>query len=68
VTEPSWQNVVGPDALITGVGGSVLTVTVVGAVVAPQPLALRTVTLYEPDVVTSMDCVVAPVDHRNEAP
>jgi len=45
VTEPPAQNVVGPPAVITGVGGVALTVTVVAADVALQPLALVTVTL-----------------------
>jgi hypothetical protein len=41
-----------------------LTVTVVAALVALQPAALVTVTLELPDDVTSIDCVVAPVDQR----
>jgi len=64
VTEPPAQNVVEPPAVITGVDGFALTVTVVDAEVALQPLALVTVTLYEPDVVTLIDCVVAPFDQR----
>ena len=43
VTEPPAQNVVGPPALIVALG-SELTVTLVGAEVALQPLALVTVT------------------------
>ena len=64
MTEPPAQNVVGPPALITGVDGFALTVTVVAAEVALQPLAFVTVTLYEPEVVTLIDCVVAPFDQR----
>ena len=64
VTEPPSQNVVEPSAVITGVDGFALTVTDVVAEVALQPLALVTVTLYEPDVVTLIDCVVAPFDQR----
>jgi len=64
VTEPPAQNVVGPPAVITGVDGLALTVTDVAAEVALQPLAFVTVTLYEPEVVTLIDCVVAPFDQR----
>jgi len=64
VTEPPAQNVVGPSAVITGVDGFALTVTVVAAEVALQPLAFVMVTLYEPVVVTLIDCVVAPFDQR----
>ena len=64
MTEPPSQNVVGPPAVITGVDGLALTVTVVAADVALQPLAFVTVTLYEPEVVTLIDCVVAPFDQR----
>jgi hypothetical protein len=56
------QREVGP--LMMGVAGSGLTLTTVAAEVAWQPLALVTVTLYEPDAETVMDCVVAPVDQR----
>ena len=41
-----------------------MTVTVVAEEVALQPLAFVTVTLYEPVLVTLIDCVVAPFDHR----
>ena len=44
VTLPPSQNVVGPPALIVATGGS-LTVTVVGADVALQPLPFVIVTL-----------------------
>jgi ABC-type glycerol-3-phosphate transport system substrate-binding protein len=56
------QNDVGP--LMVGVGGTGLAVTTNGADVAEQPLALVTLTLYEPAAETTMDCVVAPVDQR----
>jgi len=64
VTEPPAQNVVALPAVITGVDGFALTVTEVAAAVALQPLAFVTVTLYEPEVVTLIDCVVAPFDQR----
>ncbi len=67
VTDPPSQKVVAPPAVITGVDGFALTVTVVDADVALQPLAFVTVTLYEPDVVTLIDCVVAPFDQRYES-
>jgi hypothetical protein len=44
VTEPPLQNVVGPAAVIVASGAAV-TVTVAGAEVVLQPLALVTVTL-----------------------
>ena len=63
VTEPPAQNVVGPDAVIV-VDGSGFTVTTVGAEVALQ--APLTVTVYEPDVETLIDCPVSPVDQVYE--
>ena len=39
-------------------------VTTNGAELAEQPLALVTVTVYEPATETVIDCVVAPVDQR----
>jgi hypothetical protein len=67
VTEPPVQNVVEPPAVITGVDGFAFTVTDVAAEVAVQPPAFVTVTLYEPDAVTLIDCVVSPLDQRYEA-
>lgn len=67
VTLPPWQNVVGPEAVIVGAGGVGLTLTETGADDAEHPLALVTVTSYEPEAVTVIDCVVAPFDHRYEA-
>jgi hypothetical protein len=63
VTEPPAQKVVGPPAVIVGVGSG-LTVTEVADDVAEQPFASVTVTLYEPDALTAIDCVVAPVLHK----
>ena len=60
VTLPPAQKVVGPPAVIVGVGFG-LTVTTVAAEVPLQPFASVTVTLYEPDALTAIDCVVAPV-------
>lgn len=61
VTELPEQNVVGPLAVMVGVAGSGLTVTVVAAETEEHD-PLETVTVYEPLAVTVMDCVVAPVD------
>jgi hypothetical protein len=67
VTLPPVQKVVAPLGVITA-AGLALTVTAVAAEVEPQPLAFVTVTLYEPEVVTLMACVVAPFDQRYELP
>ena len=56
-TEPPAQNVVGPIAVIIGVGEA-FTVTVIGLDVAEQPLALVTTTEYDPEVLTVMLWVV----------
>ena len=64
VTKPPVQKVVEPFGVIVGVAGAAFTVTDVAALVALQPLALVTVTLYEPLAFTAIDCVVAPVDHE----
>jgi hypothetical protein len=61
VTLPPWQNVVLPLVVMTGVVGFAFTVTVVGAELAEQLLALLTVTEYDPAAVALMLCVVAPV-------
>lgn len=63
-TLPPIQNVVGPPALIVGVGGIGFTVTVVPADGADEQPATVTVTVYVPAVETLIDCVVAPVDHK----
>src|SRR6266850_6055029 len=67
-TEPPAQNVVGPPAVIAGAGGFAFMVTVVGAEVALQPYEFDSVTLYEPDCVTTIDCVVSPVDQTYDPP
>lgn len=63
-TLPPWQKVVGPPAEMVGAGLG-LTVTVVVGDVAEQLFPLVTVTVYDPPVLTVMDCVVCPPgDHR----
>lgn len=63
-TEPPVQKVVGPPAVMVGTPGVGFTVTVVAADVATQPDPFPTVTVYDPEAETVMDCVVAPVDHK----
>ncbi|MNE17549.1 hypothetical protein D3C80_1105340 [compost metagenome] len=63
VTEPPKQNVIGPTGVMVGVAGFGFTVIVVGAEVALQPLEV-TVTVYDPEVETVIDCVVSPEDHK----
>ena len=53
--------------VMAGVAGLALTVTVVAAETALQPLAFVTVTLYWPGLPTVIDWPVAPFDHRYEA-
>ena len=65
-TESPTQNARGPPALIVGVDGRGFTVTVVDAEPTVHPLAFATVTEYDPDVFTEIDCVVAPVLHKYE--
>lgn len=62
VTLCPWQKVVGPEAEIVGVEGSGFTVNTTGAdsVVHPEPSVTETV--YEPEVLTIIEGVVAPVD------
>ena len=59
VTLPPAQNVVGPLGVIVGVAGFGLTVTTVAAEVELQPLPSVTVTVYEPELETTIDCVVS---------
>ena len=66
-TDPPVQNVVGPPAVIVAAGNG-FTVTAVAADVAEQPAALVTVTVYDPDALTVIDCVVAPLLHDHDAP
>lgn len=54
---------IGPAGVIVGVAGVGLTVTAVGALIALQPLEV-TVTVYDPEAETVIDCVVAPFDHK----
>ncbi len=61
-TLPPSQNESGP-AAVTVAGGTGLTVTTWAAGVEVQPPPWLTVTEYEPEVVTVIDCVVAPVLH-----
>ena len=63
-TEPPAQNVVGPPAVIVGAAGVGFTVTFVGADEAEEHPSKVCSTVYEPLVVTVMDGVVSPVDHK----
>jgi hypothetical protein len=56
------QNVVGPLAVMLAIG--VLSMVMVWLSEPLQPLPSVTVTLYVPEVVTLIVCVVAPVDQR----
>ena len=67
VTLPPLQKVVGPPAEMVAVGFE-FTVTAVTVEVAKHPAALVTVTVKFPVAVTLIDCVVAPVDHNQDAP
>jgi hypothetical protein len=62
ITEPPEQKVVGPLGVIVGTVGKAFTVTLVATEVAEQK-PLLTVTEYDPELLTVIDCVVAPVDH-----
>lgn len=62
VTLEPAQKVVGPEAVIVGVAGTALTVTVVPAETAEVQLPLFTETVYVPASETVMACVVAPFD------
>lgn len=61
VTLPPAQNVVGPLVAISGVEGKGFTVTVLDPLAETHPLPFVTFTVYVPDELTVMDCVVAPV-------
>lgn len=50
--------------MIVGVAGVGLTVTIVATEVLVQPDAFETVTENDPVLVTMIDCVVAPLDHK----
>ena len=61
-TEPPSQNVVVLPAVIVGVEGVVLTVTEMVFDAGETQFPSSTVTEYDPEVETVIDCVVAPVD------
>ena len=63
VTEPPSQKVVEPDAVIVATGLA-NTFTAVGNEVVEQPAALVTVKVTVCDVLTAIDEVVSPVDHK----
>ena len=63
VTLPPEQKVVGPPAVIVGVG-LLLTVTAVADEVALQPFPSVIVTVYDPPALTVIPCVVWPDDHK----
>ena len=63
VTVEPGHKVVAPPADMTGVE-IVLTVTICGAEVAEQPAEFVTETLYDPDELTVIFCVVAPLFHK----
>jgi hypothetical protein len=67
VTEPPVQNVTEPSTVIVAAGNAFI-VTVAAADVAEHPTALVTVTVYEPPVLTVIECVVAPLLHNQDAP
>ena len=62
-TDPPAQNVVELPALMVGVAGIGFTVTVVPADASDVQPPVVLVTVYVPEVVTVIVCVVAPVDH-----
>ena len=61
-TEPPAQNVVVLPAVIVGVAGVGLTVTAIVLDEGDEHVPLLLITEYDPDVVTVIDCVVAPFD------
>jgi hypothetical protein len=65
-TDPPWQKVVGPPAVMTADGNG-FTVTDKLSVSA-QPVELVTVTIYVPLVVTVIAEVMAEVDHKYPVP
>lgn len=62
-TFPPAQKVNGPPADTVGTGGFETSVTIVDALADVQPLASTKFTVYVPEVLTVIDCVVAPVLH-----
>src|SRR3989344_3598350 len=63
ITEPPSQNVVGPLAVMVGTEGNAFTVIPIGEETAEHK-PLSTVTEYEPEAKTVIDCVISPVDHK----
>jgi hypothetical protein len=61
-TVPPEQKVVGPPAVIVGTVGIALTVTIVIPEGIEAQVPSSTITEYEPEVKTVIDCVVSPVD------
>lgn len=61
VTDPPAQKINGPLAVIVGIGGSGLTVTITGAEVAKHA-PLETTTVYVPLVATKILDVISPFD------
>jgi hypothetical protein len=59
------QKTVGPFGVTVGVGLA-LTCTAIAVELPTHPLASVTVTIYEPEVVTRMDCVVDALLHKYE--
>ncbi len=62
MTEPPLQNVVAPEEVTVGVVTTRVPTEVLAVYV--HPLGLVVVTEYEPAVLTLIDGVVSPVDHR----
>ena len=60
VTELPWQNDVDPEGVIVATGVVEFTETFTGADVLEQPLALVTLTVYDPAVLTEIEDVVCP--------
>ena len=64
ITESPAQNVVGPFAVIVGVAGVGLTVTLSVIEFPEEQPFVMTSTVKLPEVETVIDCVVSPVDHK----
>ena len=62
-TEPPLQNVVGPFAVIIGIAGLLLTVTIIPTDIDVQ-LPPDTATVYVPLLKTVIDLLVEPFDHK----
>ena len=65
VTDPPAQKFNGPPAVMVGADGNAFTVTIVAALdELRHPAVFVTCTVYDPAVVTSIEAVVSPVDHK----